>query len=355
MPFDTTYHPYPTDNTVSSEIYKPGGKDTDIYLAKGEHIPYVDSILTITDSITQVVESRQYQTGTQLKEDEHYVPSASMAFIFIGLFIFAVIMIKRHIADDDDDETDEQQPAVRPDYLAYHGDELDFPDGELVPILEKHFPYFNKLEENDRTKFLHRLNNFMDDKTFMIHGRIGFKEMPVLISAAAVQLTFGLKKYLLPDFTRIHIYPEEYVAPATLHIIEGNVQGRSINFSWKHFLDGFRVPDDGQNVGLHEMAHALYSQTFIFDKNTDDTFEGNYHEFNSNGKKVFDEECSAGSGLYSDYAKTNFQEFWAESIELFFEKPLQLRTQYRELYTSLCEILNQNPGDNIVSVNECPS
>ena len=35
--------------------------------------------------------------------------------------------------------------------------------------------------------------------------------MPVLISAAAIQLTFGLKKYLLPNFKFIHIYPKEFL------------------------------------------------------------------------------------------------------------------------------------------------
>lgn len=49
--------------------------------------------------------------------------------------------------------------------------------------------------------------------------------------------------------------------------------------------------------------------------------------------------------LYSDYALTNFQEFWAESIEIFFERPADMKIKYGDLYQAVCEILNQNPLD----------
>jgi Mlc titration factor MtfA (ptsG expression regulator) len=343
MPFDTTYHLPLTDHNLSTTITSPGGIDTDIYLSPGEHIPHAGIMQKILDSI---IDASSQQRAANNKDDD-YKPGTAMVIAFISIFFFVLIFIRRKWRRQDTEPNDVRS-EVKPSYLTYYGDELDFSDTLMTSILEKYFPYFYKLEEKDRKKFLYRVNDFMSNKTFLIHDRIGFREMPVLISAAAIQLTFGLKKYLLPNFTRIHIYPQEYVAAATLHIIEGNVQGKTINFSWKHFLDGFRIPDDGQNVGLHEMAHALYSQTFIIDENADGGFESNYHEFNSSGKKVFDAECSIGTGLYSDYAKTNFQEFWAESIELFFEKPLQLRTQYRELYTALCEVLNQDPANNIV-------
>lgn len=47
----------------------------------------------------------------------------------------------------------------------------------------------------------------MAHKTFKIHNSKEYKKMPVLNSAAAIQLTVGLKKYLLPNFKFIHMYP----------------------------------------------------------------------------------------------------------------------------------------------------
>ena len=107
-------------------------------------------------------------------------------------------------------------------------------------------------------------------------------------------------------------------------LLEGNVSGHAINLSWKHFLEGYEDTNDGQNVGLHELAHALYYQTFEVEENVDSNFRDTFNDFNNYGNKVFrpgiENRCN---DLYSEYAVKNFQEFWAESVEIFFEKPLQ--------------------------------
>jgi hypothetical protein len=175
--------------------------------------------------------------------------------------------------------------------------------------------------------------------------------MPVLISAAAIQLTFGLKKYLLPNFDFIHVYPQEFMrVRENICFLEGNVSGHSINLSWKHFLQGYANPVDGQNVGLHELAHALYYQTFIVEENVDPGFRDTFNDFNSNGNKVFNQELLPGNDLYSEYALTNFQEFWAESAEIFFEKPAAMKNTYPQLYDAMQMLLNQDPCNRITSV-----
>ena len=111
---------------------------------------------------------------------------------------------------------------------------------------------YNALSAIQKARFISRIQNFIAHKTFKIHDTKGYKEMPVLISAAAIQLTFGLKKYLLPNFEFIHVYPREFMRiKNTICFLEGNVSGHTINLSWKHFLEGYAIPDDGQNVGLH--------------------------------------------------------------------------------------------------------
>lgn len=59
--------------------------------------------------------------------------------------------------------------------------------------------------------------------------------------------------------------------------------------------------------------------------------------------KVFQLEKAPGNDFYSAYALTNFQEFWAESVELFFERSAQLQTAYPDLYKTIAAILNQDP------------
>ncbi len=229
--------------------------------------------------------------------------------------------------------------------IVYYGDELDFSDEELTAILVKRFPYFNGLVLTEKERFIKRLQKFISSKTFKIHDKAGFKEMPVLICAAAVQLTFGLEKYMLPYFEFIHVYPEEFIRiQPSICLLEGNVSGHSINISWKHFLEGYEYPADGQNVGLHELAHALYYQTFEVEDNMDENFHDSFSSFTGSANKAYDQEKNVEGGLYSDYALKNFQEFWAESAELFFEKPREMKTFYPGLYESMKTLLNQDPG-----------
>ena len=228
-------------------------------------------------------------------------------------------------------------------YLVYYGDELNFTEAALEMILTRRFAYYNALSAIQKARFISRIQNFIAHKTFKIHDTKGYKEMPVLISAAAIQLTFGLKKYLLPNFEFIHVYPREFMRiKNTICFLEGNVSGHAINLSWKHFLHGYAVPDDGQNVGLHELAHALYYQTFVVEEYADKNFRNLYDGFINDGNKAFNTEKTVEGGLYSEYAVKNLQEFWAESVEIFFERPYQLKKKYPDLYNSLMELLNQD-------------
>ena len=103
--------------------------------------------------------------------------------------------------------------------------------------------------------------------------------MPILISASAVQITFGLKDFLLPYFSNIIIHPEEYFAYDPFRILVGNVQGHSISLSWKHFLLDYQNPTDGKNVGLHEMAHALQVQYLFRNPKRSNTFKEDYEHY----------------------------------------------------------------------------
>lgn len=95
------------------------------------------------------------------------------------------------------------------------------------------------------------------------------------------------------------------------------------------------------------MSHALYYQTFIVGENVDQDFKTTFESFNISGNKAFNEEHSLKKDLYSDYAMSNFQEFWAESIEIFFEKPVEMKTVHPELYNAMSDLLNQSPADRI--------
>ena len=281
----------------------------------------------------------------------HHVKEAMAVFgfcIVVGLlFILSGKDTVAYESDEDEDDTEDDVDEENNDtvpYLSYHGKDLMFSRIDVKSPLTKHLPYFVALTFPEQQKFIERVNKFIADKTFNIHDKSGFKEMPVLISASAIQVSFGLEHYLLSNFKIINIYPEEFIAvEPTIRYLEGNVDAYNINISWKYFLKGFQIPGDGDNVGLHEMAHAYYYENFDTHDSKDMKFIHGFNKFNACGTEIFQNITQNNDGIYSAYAKKNFQEFWAESVELFFEKPKDLKNRYHELYQCICETLNQDP------------
>ena len=355
MPFDTTYHIRSGNSDATFTTVRPGGKDTTIELGPGYLPSDIDSSLAFADSIFKAQNSEEsYATADNGQSKPTDTPYSLILFLVCLAFVVYVRFRQNMRSGNIDntsllgEEDDDEKKTKKKPYLTYYGDELSFTDEQLTKILLKRLGYFRDLPGDKKEIFLHRLRNFIADKTFKIHSDKGFIEMPVLISAAAIQLTFGLKRYLLPYFQYIHVYPQEFMrTQPVLCLLEGNVSGHRINLSWKHFLEGYSEPGNGQNVGLHELAHALYYQNFIVEENVDGGFRDQYDEYIAGSNKVYEAERSSEGGLYTKYGETNTQEFWAESIELFFEKPAAMNSSYPELYDSLKKVLNQDPLNNI--------
>jgi MtfA peptidase len=226
--------------------------------------------------------------------------------------------------------------------LHYPGRDLDFTDEELRRICSKYNPYFQKLPFDKKIQFIRRLKGFMHSKHFYIHSSKGYKEMPVLISAAAIQITFGLNEYMLPYFSNIIIHPDAYLAENPLRVLMGNVHGNSISLSWKHFLEDYQNPTDGKNVGLHEMAHALQVQYLFTKRNKSNEFKEGFAHYDRADDQVLQNK-EAQKGLFDAHALKDKNELWATSIELFFERPVDLKLDYPELYDSIKKVLNQDP------------
>src|SRR5687767_3228213 len=77
-------------------------------------------------------------------------------------------------------------------------------------ILTEHFQYFNELTENDKTRFLQRVHKYRRSKNFHYIGHEENVTAEVLISAAAVQLTFGLIDYKMSYFEDIFVMKDAY-------------------------------------------------------------------------------------------------------------------------------------------------
>lgn len=214
-------------------------------------------------------------------------------------------------------------------------------------ILQKYFAYYNVLSYSEKLDFEQRLVRFMFSKNFIARGiPVILDDMKVLISATAVQLTFGLPQVYLANFDKILIYPDEYYSHISkrYHLGEVNPRAGIIVISWKAFVTGFGDLNDSLNVGIHEMAHAIHFENRI--RNSEYDFLDQQAVLKL--KIITDRETirineAPEAHFLRSYAATNEYEFFAVSLEYFFEQPLELYQSIPDLYATLKQLLNQDP------------
>ncbi|MEO7922522.1 MAG: zinc-dependent peptidase [Chitinophagaceae bacterium] len=210
--------------------------------------------------------------------------------------------------------------------------------------LNKYNPYYGSLPGDLKKIFLQRTKDFLQSKEFRFHAMVEEEYIPVLISGAAVQMTFGLKNYLMDYFPVIHIVRKEYTLNVDKETYYGHVSRNGIYISWEHFLEGYRNYGDSINVGLHEMAHAVSFDVFLGQQDHHDrTFRQRLEDFREDGIPVFRAMRQGASHLLDEYGATNFDEFWAVCVETFFENPDEFSRLIPGLYISICGVLNQDP------------
>ncbi len=210
-------------------------------------------------------------------------------------------------------------------------------------LIAANIRYFNKVDEETRHKWLFRTYLFYRSKKFHYVGVQKSEEMPILISATAAQLTLGLENFSLNYFHDIYVLQHDYHYGYYSLPFMGHVDSSGIYLSWDNFLTGIRSAHDSSNVGLHEMAHALAYVNFITKTDEDKHFKKEFHQFSKVARPVYQEMQRGRRTILGEYAATNYHEFWAVSVEVFFENPIRFRHELPELYDAMTRLLKQDP------------
>jgi MtfA peptidase len=219
----------------------------------------------------------------------------------------------------------------------------DFNYNNYAFVIGSLFTYFNELPDLLKRRFVNRTHHFKATKKFHFIGLENNEDVTTLVSASAVQVTFGLDNYQLAHFKDIYILADAYHMDEDEELYIGHVAPEGIYLSWKHFLYGYSNRNDNVNVAVHEMSHALLYNNFFAQYGMDSHFRLNYEKFsNSTGPILADVITNRRSYLRS-YAFSNLHEFWAVSAEAFFENPKGLKTNMPDLYQAMCRVLNQDP------------
>lgn len=214
-------------------------------------------------------------------------------------------------------------------------------------LIARHIPYFHRLDDQQQDKFLFRTYLFQKSKKFHYVGVKPDPEIPVLISAVATQLTLGLEKFSLNYFHDIFVLEHDYHYGYYSLPFMGHVDSSGIYLSWNDFMQGIRNNTDSSNVGLHEMAHALAYVNFVTKTDEDKHFKKEFKNFSKVARPIYQEMQKGRKTLLGEYASTNYHEFWAVSVEMFFENPVRFKHELPELYAAMAVLLNQDPIEQI--------
>ncbi len=211
-------------------------------------------------------------------------------------------------------------------------------------ILETEFSFYKKLSSKHKRVFEHRVYCFIKNKDFVAREEIVINNrMKVLISATAIMLTFGFRKYLISTITTLVIYPDEYYSSFNddYHKGEFNPRLGALVLSWKHFLEGYNNENDNINLGIHEMMHAIHLNSmrqtdisaFIFKKKHAQLTD--YLALNESIRVNL-----INNDYFRDYAFTNQYEFLAVIVENFIETPNDFKRQFPIIYNKIKGMLN---------------
>lgn len=228
----------------------------------------------------------------------------------------------------------------------HHPAEADISDEIFAAyslVIGSVFSYFNDLPAESKLKFVKRVYQFKANKKFHFVGLENSDDAAILVSASAIQVTFGLKNYMMSYFKDIYILSDAYHMDNEEELYIGHVAPDGIYLSFKHFLHGYSNKKDNINVAVHEMAHAVVYNNFFAQYGTDSHFRLNYEKFSSSTGPILADVITNRRSYLRSYAFSNLHEFWAVSVEAFFENPAGLKTNMPDLYEALCRVLNQDP------------
>lgn len=205
--------------------------------------------------------------------------------------------------------------------------------------------YYGELDPEGQKRFERVVTAFVNDKEWAGSGIEVVDEMKVMIGSCAAQLLHGFPDLRLEHFDRILVSHGPYRSGRSTKTHMGEVRPSVglIIISWSDFVQGYAHPRNAFNVGLHEMAHALWFENAI---NGEDHFldPGLLRKWIAMAHAEIVQMKGGRHSFLRSYAGTNEAEFFAVAVEYFFEQPKEFQAALPELYGTLSGLLRQDPA-----------
>ena len=217
------------------------------------------------------------------------------------------------------------------------------------------------LDDGERARLRQLAQVFLAEKHWEGCGGLELTdEMRVTIAAQGCLLVLGRDHDLFARVVSILVYPSAVMTPEARQYVFGRttgpiaartpivgqaVRGDTVILAWDEVLRGSRDGDDGRNVVLHELAHAIDFLDGAADGTPPLGSRAEYRTWTdvlSAAYLALGEEVERGAptGVLRAYGATNEAEFFAVATEAFFERPAQLASEHPELYAVLARFYN---------------
>ncbi len=234
---------------------------------------------------------------------------------------------------------------------------------EWIGLIQHHVAFFPKLSGADRSELLGHVQVFLDEKRFEGCGGLTIKdEIRVTIAAQACLLLLHRTTDYFPGLRTILVYPTTYMVEDRRqvgeHVWEEGTMPRlgetgrkmgSLVLAWGAVKHGAADPADGKNVVLHEFAHQLDFENGAADgvpvlpTREQQLTWGEVMKSEFASLRAADE--TGVPTLLNTYGATNPAEFFAVSVEAFFEQPRALKDRHEHLYAELQKYFQQDPTE----------
>ena len=235
-----------------------------------------------------------------------------------------------------------------------------FPN-EWLRIIKNNVAFFSRLSADDQAELLDHIQIFLAEKNFEGCARHEITdEVRVTIAAQACLLLLHRRTDYFPRLLTILVYPSIYSAheerPITAEIWEEGKSYRagetartmgSTVLAWDAVKSGAADPSDAKNVVLHEFAHQLDYENLAADGAPALATREQQASWQNVMRTEFASLRAADDTgiptLLDTYGATNPTEFFAVSVEAFFERPAALRSAHPGLYAEFSRYFNQSP------------
>lgn len=229
-------------------------------------------------------------------------------------------------------------------------------DPEWEDVLRAGFDHWSTLGEDELHRMRYLVARFVVTTRWeAARGMDLTDDVKVLIAGQAAMLLLGLDVDEYPDLSSVIVHRSTVrlrgARPSgggtwtdgVSHLSGQASPKGAVVLSWAAARRGALGPHRGSNVVYHEFAHRLDM--------LDGVTDGTPPLGDPDAVRQWADVCDAafarvgnGESLLRPYAATNPAEFFAVATEMFFDRPIDLRSEEPDLYAELASFYGQDPA-----------